>query len=271
MHRKERAIAPLLDRELGIQVVVPSNFDSDRFGTFTRDVDRPGDQVTTARLKARAAMEITGESLVLASEGSFGPHPAMPWLPCNRELVVLVDRVNNLEIVGEDLSVETNFQHQTVKTLEEARAFAARVGFPSHGLVVMPQAQAPDRDSIFKGIVAEDQLEKAVAAALARSSDGTIHIETDMRAMHNPTRMNAIARATENLVKKVRQVCPACQCPGFGEQERRRGLPCELCRLPTALTLFALYRCQRCGHQQEVFFPDGNKTADPTYCDYCNP
>jgi hypothetical protein len=55
MHQKERVIAPLLERELGIKVVVPQNFDTDAFGTFTREIKRPGDQLQAARLKAQKA------------------------------------------------------------------------------------------------------------------------------------------------------------------------------------------------------------------------
>ncbi len=43
-HGKEQVIAPLLDEHLGVRVVVPDGFDTDRFGTFTRDVDRAGDE-----------------------------------------------------------------------------------------------------------------------------------------------------------------------------------------------------------------------------------
>jgi len=44
MHQKERVIAPLLERELGIKVIVPPDFNTDIFGTFTREVKRPGTQ-----------------------------------------------------------------------------------------------------------------------------------------------------------------------------------------------------------------------------------
>ena len=41
-HGKEQVIAPLLDEHLGVRVVVPDGFDTDRFGTFTSDVDHAG-------------------------------------------------------------------------------------------------------------------------------------------------------------------------------------------------------------------------------------
>ncbi|NEQ20607.1 MAG: hypothetical protein F6K28_15485, partial [Microcoleus sp. SIO2G3] len=80
MHKKERVIVPLLEQELGIKVVVPENLDTDTFGTFTREIKRPGDQLQAAKLKAQKALELTGETLAFASEGTFAPHPAFPYI-----------------------------------------------------------------------------------------------------------------------------------------------------------------------------------------------
>ncbi|MFM7326512.1 MAG: hypothetical protein ACKO4L_16605, partial [Nodosilinea sp.] len=35
MHRKQEAIAPLVEAHLGAMALVPQDFDTDRFGTFT--------------------------------------------------------------------------------------------------------------------------------------------------------------------------------------------------------------------------------------------
>ncbi|MBF2051447.1 MAG: DUF6671 family protein [Leptolyngbya sp. IPPAS B-1204] len=273
MHRKEDVIAPLLEQQLGLQIVVPQNFNTDRFGTFSREVKRAGSQLEAARIKAQAAMQATGAAIALASEGAFGPHPAMPYLPCNRELVLLLDSQNQLEIVGEALSTETNFSQTQVKTLAEALQFAERVGFPQHGLVVIAGENAGTdmvtADQIIKGIVTEAQLVDALEWALTQTQ--TAWIETDMRAMYNPTRMQVIRQATENLIAKIKQFCPRCGRPGFEIRERKAGLPCGLCGLPTALTRAVIYRCQGCGFEQAVEFPDQVTTADPTYCSYCNP
>jgi hypothetical protein len=76
MHHKERVIVPVLQQELGIKCIVPENFNTDIFGTFTREVERPGTQIAAARLKAQQALEVTGETLAIASEGSFTLHPS---------------------------------------------------------------------------------------------------------------------------------------------------------------------------------------------------
>ena len=271
MHRKEQAIAPLLEAALDLKTLVPQDFDTNAFGTFTRDVDRPADQLSTARIKAEAALDLTGEALAIASEGSFGPHPNIPLLPCDRELVLLLDRQHNLEIVGQVLSTETNYRSQSIRSFEEALTFAQTIGFPEHGLVVMPAASGQSTAKIAKGITTESALQDAVETTLEQSPNGNIHIETDMRALYNPTRMSAIAEATQTLLETIERRCPQCDCPGFSEVQRFPGLPCSLCKTPTLLTLSLLYECQRCQFQHKELFPDGEQAADPALCPYCNP
>ena len=271
MHQKERVMAPILERELGVKIIVPTDFDTDKFGTFTREVKRLGTQIEAARQKAKKALAIVGETLAFASEGSFGPHPMMPYLPANREIVILLDRVNNLELIGESFTVETNYSHQLVSSIEEADNFAKKAGFPEHGLVVIAGDVALGNGEIVKGIVTEKQFFDAVRAGLKKSSTGRVHIETDMRAMYNPTRMKNIENATLDLVKKFHQFCPECGWPGFEVAERKIGLPCGLCYFPTQLVRSQIYQCKNCDYTKEELFPDGRETADPALCQYCNP
>lgn len=271
MHEKEKAIAPILESELGVQCIVPKNFNTDVFGTFTRDIARPADQIATARLKAKKALEITGETIAIASEGSFAPHPDLPFIASNREIVILIDTLNQLEIVGQEISTETNFNSQAIKSVEEAQSFARKIGFPSHGLVIMLNPDSSDREEIFKGINTQERLREIVTFAFSKSTTGKVHIETDMRALYNPTRMQNIAKATRNLIHKISQICPNCGCPGFDAIAYRRGLPCGLCNFPTSAIRSVVYQCQKCSFQQENLFPRGMKAADPAQCMYCNP
>lgn len=271
MHHKEKVIAPIIEQELGIKVIVPQDFDTDRFGTFTREVKRTGNQIEAARLKAEKVLDATGETLALASEGTFGPHPISPFIPCNREVVLLLDKTNELEIVGQELSIETNFSQKIVGSLQEAQDFADTVGFPYHALVVMLSSSPKSQDEIIKGIKTTEQLVEAVEFALNSSQDSKVYVETDMRALYNPTRMKNIAKATYDLVRKLNNRCPNCSYPGFELVQRKKGLPCAYCNLPTQLTLTAIYKCKKCGFSQETFFPDGLFKADPSQCMYCNP
>jgi len=67
-----------------MRVVVPAGLDTDGLGTFTGEVERPAPPRETALLKARLAIETTGLPRALASEGSFGPHPALGFVPAVR-------------------------------------------------------------------------------------------------------------------------------------------------------------------------------------------
>ena len=270
MHRKERAIAPLLETILGVKALVPSGFDTDALGTFTREVQRPAAQRQTARLKAAAALDLTGGDLAVASEGSFGPHPQMPWVGCDRELVLLCDRKHKLEIVGEVISSKTNFRSETVCTPSAALEFAEKVGFPAHGVVVMPASdwERPQQSTaIKKGITAETALAEAVESVLTQS--GEAYVETDMRALYNPTRMAVIAEATQSLIEVIQRRCPNCNCPGFSQVRQLPGLPCSQCGSPTLLMLSTVYCCQSC--DTEKAYRVAEAATSPANCMVCNP
>ncbi|WP_271252896.1 DUF6671 family protein [Pseudanabaena sp. Chao 1811] len=268
MHRKELAIAPILQTSLGVKVTVPQNFDSDRFGTFTRDIERPANQIETAKIKAEKALEIIDANIAIASEGSFFPHPIL-GLPYNREIVLLLDKKHDFTVYGEAISTDTNFRYQEISSYDQAYEFALKIGFPDHAVVLMPDAQTSAKETIFKGINSENLLRNTVRELLNISS--TIHIETDMRALYNPTRMKNIAKATEDLVRKLGQLCPNCNFVNFDVVEKLKGLPCQFCNLPTQSTRAHLYQCSRCKFQREQIFPEGKQFADPMHCSYCNP
>ncbi|QSJ14199.1 hypothetical protein JYQ62_19905 [Nostoc sp. UHCC 0702] len=271
MHQKERAIAPILENGLGIKVKVPDNFNTDIFGTFTREIKRPQTQIITARLKAQKALDITGERLAIASEGSFAPHPVVPYLYCNKEIVILIDKDNELEIIGEEFSLETNFNHQVIENLQQAWEFALKVGFPEHGLVIWFEKLESNSHEIIKGITTEAKLIEAMNFSLENSTTGQVHLETDMRAIYNPTRMKNIEKATSDLLTKIKSLCPNCSTPGFAITERIQGLPCEICLTPTTLTRSVIYQCNKCGFSQEKLFSEKREFADPAQCMYCNP
>jgi len=269
MHQKEAVIAPLFTKAFGLSLVVPPDFNTDRFGTFTRDVERHGSQLEAARAKAQAALVQTGETLAIASEGSFGPHPQVPWVSANVELILLLDQHHGFEVHATHLSLETNYAHDDVATLEEAIAFAEKAKFPSHGLVLSTTAQ-PDAVRV-KGIRDWDSLKKEFERILAIAPTGLVHLETDMRAMYNPTRMQVIQQTTEQLIHKLQQPCPRCHTPGFAVVETVPGLPCQWCGTPTHLPIHEILSCQTCEHQVTQQIAHQPSFADPVCCPVCNP
>jgi len=269
MHGKEKIIAPLLAEAFALDVFVPSVMDTDRFGTFTRDIKRPADQRATARLKALKAMEITGADLGIASEGSFGVHPSMPFAPSNTEIVILIDRIHDLEILGGYLSLHTHMHHATVTSVAEAIAFATSHDFPRHGLILRRSERSVR--GMQKDIASITELEKEVSTMLRWSWRKSVFLETDMRADRNPTRCINIEKAAADLICKMNCLCPTCGIPGFDYGEIRKGLPCRHCNLPTGNVLSHLYRCKKCGYEKEKVFPYGKEHADPGQCQFCNP
>lgn len=271
MHGKERVIAPLLEGELGLRVKVTTTLDTDRFGTFTREIDRAGSQLDAARAKIAAAFDLVPEARVgIASEGSFGPHPDLPFVALGRELVLLSDRKTGLLLTGYDAGPGTNFAHRVVSSIDGALAFAGQAGFPSHGLVVSASiCGKPDpRHPVVKNISTREELGAAVQAMLSKC--GEAFVATDMRAHRNPTRMAAIERATADLLRSYRSRCPNCAYPGFDVTERVPGLPCAWCGEPTRLIRLLIVCCKRCAHRVEPLASE-QATADPGQCEHCNP
>ncbi len=266
-HGKERVLTPVLEAVLGCRVERVAGYDTDLLGTFTRDIPRAGTQLEAARQKARLGMEISGLPLGLASEGSFGPDPMLGMFPWNVEFLIWIDAGLGLEIIGVAQG-KTNSAHVLAANWEEAEAFARQAGFPEHHLVVRPEGENDPR--LHKGIADRADLQAAFARALDQSESQCVFIETDMRAHANPTRMENIRLAAEDLVQKLRSPCPACGLPGFWIVERISGLPCADCGAPTRETRAEIHGCLKCAHRVTRERTD-KECADAGRCDYCNP
>jgi hypothetical protein len=75
-HRKEQVMAPCLSEALGVVCEVADQLDTDQLGTFSGEKPRLDDPISTLRKKCELALKQQPEfDLVVASEGSFGPHP----------------------------------------------------------------------------------------------------------------------------------------------------------------------------------------------------
>lgn len=266
-HHKEQVIAPLVENALGVTCFINDNLDTDLLGTFTGEVERESDPIATVRKKCLKAMELSNCDLGVASEGSFGPHPSSFFAVADDEFLIFIDQKNNLEIIVRELSMETNFNGQEVTTEKELLDFAAAVAFPSHGLIL--RASKTDHLNTTKGITDLNILKDTFDQLI--NGFNTAYVETDMRALYNPSRMKVIKAAAEKLVLKIQSLCPNCDQPGFGITEVKTGLECNLCGAPTNSILSHIYECERCKFQKETVYPHQKTSEDPMYCDYCNP
>jgi len=260
-------IAPAMTKALGMTVET-SHVDTDRMGTFIGDVARPGNAWDTAVAKARLGMAATGSRLGLASEGTFGPSPALPFITAATELVVFVDDDRAI-VVGEAV-----IDYTVVSVAADVRPgdviddLLVRARFGEHCLIVRPTI--PSLNPIFKGIHDRRVLDRAIRDCAAASPDGHAHIETDLRAHHCPTRRPVIAAAAQRLAARLAVCCPTCATPGWGIVRVERGVPCRHCQRMVLIPSADVHGCPACRTERTEPRP-GSTFADPGECEWCNP
>lgn len=269
-HGKEAAIAPPLRAMLGLAVYVPAGMDTDILGTFTGEIERVGTPLEVVIRKARMGMNATGLPFGLASEGSFGPDPRIPFIPVHHELLVFVDEQRQLQVVEQLVTNRTNYGHSTAASLEDLAGFLDRAGFPSHALVVRPNT-GPETQLLYKGLRTVGALEEALRECVSVSDDGLARVETDMRAHMNPLRLAVLRRLAFRLGCRLRTQCPSCGSPGWGVVDVIKGLPCEECGYPTELVSELVEACPCCAYRRNRPRDDGRRTASAGDCPRCNP
>lgn len=270
MHGKEIAIAPVLHRRLGLEVATAPGLDTDVLGTFTGEIPRAGTIREAAIAKARLGMQATGLPIGLASEGSYGPHPHVPFIPCGVELVVVVDDTRGIVVDEHLIDDAPAFAHGFVGDGDDVTLLLDRIGFPDHALIVKP-AEGNREALIIKGVRTRSELDLAIATCSAYSGDGRALVQTDMRAYMNPTRMATLGRLASALAARLASLCPACDAPGFGQVDVATGLPCEWCCGASLMVRHRIFGCVACAYREIRPRADGKTHADPGHCPHCNP
>jgi hypothetical protein len=263
-HQKQQVIAPILHKAFGWQVETTEAFDTDRLGTFSGEVARSKTALDCALEKAQLACQLTGLRRGLGSEGSFGGGPYGDFLPWHQELVTYIDLDNNWQVSG--IAHGPSFhQQQSINSSRQLQAFIDDLPH-AQALVVYPKSRPANH--IYKGLLSQNAILSAFTACQDYSTEPVI-VEYDLRAMHCPQRLERIAEATDNLVARLRCICPKCQHPGFWPDRIVAGLPCESCDMPTQDIAKRIAECVKC-HHQEVY-PVDKPFADPVHCPNCNP
>jgi hypothetical protein len=262
-HHKAPLIAPPL-RPLGLDVVVV-DVDTDRFGTFTGEIERPDSPLAVVEAKARAAIDTSRRAVGVASEGTFTPHPDAPWLSVDTELVALVDNEHDIVVVGR--SVNLIAATTTLARTDAAIAdFCRQVGFPSQALVV--RTGVGTGHVVTKGITDHRILHRAVREARSLAGRPEVRLEADLRAHLCPTRRPGIIAAAYDLACRLRRVCARCSSPGVGLLTTSPGRPCGMCGTPTPLARSEIHGCVACSWTSRVMIAGA---ADPAACLHCNP
>ncbi|MFM2235042.1 MAG: hypothetical protein RL296_701 [Actinomycetota bacterium] len=265
-HQKGSSIAPAMELTLGMYVS-EVDVDTDLLGTFAGEIERTNGPVETVIRKARMGLDASGAMLGLASEGSIGTDSMFPMM-VDVEIVAFVNVEDGYEVWESIRSYDITARSACVDRFENLDAFLVSADFPNHGLIVRPSDQS--HSLVFKGIHDFDVLKKSVREVLNISADSRVIIETDLRAHHCPSRRFNIEKAASKLATRLRELCPACLTPGWGVVRVNRGLPCDWCAMETRLIREEIFGCTKCEHE-EVAQNLISKTADPQWCERCNP
>jgi hypothetical protein len=265
-HQKENWIGPVLEANLGLTLTPIPSFDSDKFGTFGGDVERPGNQWETALQKLEFAKEMMAESsLFICSEGAFFPHPEMPFLTQNLELIVLKDFENSVLIRGQNVESGFPLWEKELKEIHDLEQIIQTHNFREAGLIL--KAKKGKDWLVFKDFDRPADLEDAFFQAL--KSVPSVFISPDLRAHQNVQRQKNLQKAALDLARNAHFTCPDCKSPGFSTVKKVSGLPCGWCGLPTRLPKAEISSCFHCGFEEERQISE--KEADPGFCLFCNP
>jgi hypothetical protein len=265
-HHKEEAIRQPFLESFGAEIKVTNDFDTDVYGTFSGEIKRVGTPYETVVTKALDAMARYNCDYVIANEGSFGPHPYNFFIPADLELMVFIDRVKNITIVESELSTDTNFCQLDITHNQAYSEFLEKIQFGTHGLIV----KDIDHDNVIaKGIKELPQLQEILNESF--QSCEKIRLETDMRAMMNPTRMKVINSLAKKLIIRMKSTCVKCGVPGFGKTSVQGRLKCEHCHSETELYEHKVLSCIECEHKVVYRRDDGLTRASQVNCPSCNP
>lgn len=270
-HKKSIAIAPPFLEKLKANVLEYAA-DTDTLGSFSGEIERENDPLACAKIKCSWPFERLSEEVyfALASEGSFGPHPLIPFLFCDYESLYFIDKKNGFHLHLSHLSEKTNYRTETIDSIESLYRFSEAVKFPSHALILRPNDRQEKRP-VFKGINSKAALEAAFKECMQRSSRSKVFIETDMRAQFNPSRMSVINELANRFADRLAKRCPKCRTPGWGIVSVEKGLPCSDCGSATALVKSEVFGCAKCAHKEIIEKNKHQPYANPMHCGRCNP
>ena len=265
-HGKWELIGPIVEQSVGLRVV-EVDADTDSLGTFAGETPRPGTPRETVLAKARLGMKEIGVPIGLANEGTIGPHPALPFINADVEIVILADEELGVTVMESETEFGIPMVAMDIEPERWEEVSLIGAGFPEHGLIVRPTSGF---SPIFKGIHDSDELEAAVFECSRLGQGKSVRIESDFRAHHHPSRRAVIAKAAERLAHRLSCLCPRCGTPGWGIGRREAGARCSVCGTRTREIFREHSECPRCDFTQAdvVCPPEG---ADPARCPRCNP
>lgn len=264
-HGKVLQIAPIFSKHLNMQVE-ELNLDTDQLGTFSGEIERIGTAREAVIKKAELGISISGSPIGIASEGSIGVDPFIPFINSDIELMALVDQERSLTIIESLRSTEIIAHTLKISKETQLDNFLLKADFPNHNLIV----RSEDKPVSFcvKGINNKKDLDRAIADGFKDFLE--LVIENDLRAHCSPSRQKNISTLAEKFALRLSHLCPECQAPGWGVVSYKKGLPCQECgEISEEALAQEIQGCARCEFTQV-----GKTLAEsiyPAQCQLCNP
>lgn len=264
-HAKAELIGPVLFEKLGIKLVTVEA-DTDRFGTFSGEIERRRSQLQTALDKARLAKDLMNASLCIASEGTIGPDPTFPVLNSNIETIVFRDYTNDFLIHQTLVSREIYSFRTRLKSEGEVDEVINQLRLEDQAMIV--KSSHEKIEFVQKGLKSIDDIRAAVAHAVSISGEAIL--EPDFRAMHSASRRENIRKCAILLAEKISSTCPSCNRPGWSGSQGSEAKACVSCGgKRTTVPLGVKFRCDGCNHIEDR--NDVNSFCAAQYCLDCNP
>lgn len=266
MHHKGVLVEGTFLDVLGMRVEEIA-IDTNQFGTFSGEVKRIESAKNTALKKAQLGLTASGAEFAIASEGTIGPDPLVPFVTSNTEVIVFIDALNNLIITESFRSYEIVAASTTYLADMDLEKFLVKADFPRHKLLV--RSDGADLKCFGKAISTVSELKDVISQAVQEKCE-TIIIENDFRAFASPSRSLNITKAAQRLTERIASLCPECHTPGWGVVALIQGLACSDCgELNEEAVKAQLFGCISCAHQ--VAGPELAESIDPGRCNWCNP
>jgi hypothetical protein len=241
--------------------------DTDEFGTFSGEIERRLSPRETVIAKARAGAQLLGVDYGIASEGTIGAHPGLPFINSNQELLAFVCISTNVVVVESYLSTAIVAYSEEVTEDTDLPTLFKKLDLPDHAANIV--AETDSERNVYKGIRDPDGARNIIQQLQAEPSV-RISVESDFRAMNSPSRQANIEKCAQMLAQRLSTDCPACSYFGWGKVGYEYGVPCMSCGLNNARVANAeKLGCLTCDHVE--LHPLGLDSVEPARCEFCNP
>lgn len=267
-HQKAELVADAFRKALNISVTT-ADVDTDSFGTFAGEIERKSSPLDTAIAKAKAGAVASGSNFGLASEGSIGNDSFIPFAISDIEILVFVDLQRELIIHESYKSFDIAAHTALIREVSEISKEIGKLDPPKHKVIAKVKSQSGTVLAI-KGLSDLYELTSAFEELLPQAIDNVVTFESDFRAHCSPSRQANIKEVASRLLKRMGNLCPGCNAPGFGALTFERGLICNSCGVLNDKDLKnEILNCVVCDYStsgQVIAFE-----LNPANCHFCNP